>query len=454
MLIKDIVIVGGGTSGWLTAATILRQIPHINITLVDKEQADAIGVGEATLLDFEPFIRNQGFGDSLFEYCDGVKKSGISFPGWGKDGKEVWHPFLFKWLGEGNLLLDGWSRVQDQLDIRDTMLGYEPSEQYGWHIDCKKLVEYIKLRISHNMTYIKSTVAGIEKDENGIKSLLLDKGDIIKGDLFVDCTGFRSILKDEHDRVDLSHRLYVDTAAVCPVPYKDKDSELHPYTIAESVDDGWVWKTPLQSRIGSGLVFNRSITDPEKAKKAYCKYWNHRITVDQVKIIDWTPYYDENQWDKNVVSIGLSAGFLEPLESTGVALICQGCIELVENLRARCYNKDNIDSFNIRMRQLYESSVDFVNMHYSKSYKDTPFWNYVRENYLPSERLAFYADNLDSQEPSIPAECGNFIGGVNWLHLLVQFGYPMQSKDFIYEEHLNGLKELVEHNQLHKGESS
>ena len=104
----------------------------------------------------------------------------------------------------------------------------------------------------------------------------------------------------------------------------DKNKEIHPYTIAQVVDHGWIWKTPLQSRIGSGLIFNRSVTDIEDAKNYFCEHWDNRISPENVRVIDWTPYYDRNQWDKNVVSIGLSAGFLEPLESTGIELIIQG----------------------------------------------------------------------------------------------------------------------------------
>ena len=408
--INEIVIVGGGTSGWLAAKTLSRRVSFTKVTLIDKEVSEPVGVGEATLLSFKVFLEKVCFfsereiGECLY-YCESIKKYGILFPDWGIDGNEIWHPFYFGNMVPNGidrpLLIDAWS-LQDTVDIGEIMPDrIKSGATFAEHINALKLVEYLKNSLlnddSHaKINYIQSAVKDINRDENGISSLILEDGSVVGGDLFVDCTGFKSILKDKRDRVDLSDRLYVDTAVAGHIDYLD-EKEITPYVSCPAVDHGWIWKIPLRTRMGTGLVFNRNITDPEEAKQYFMDYWDGRLDKDSLKIIDWTPYYDTNQWDKNVVSIGLSAGFLEPLESTGIELILQGITKLSDVLEARWYNNMAVNNFNNYMIDQFETSVDFVNMHYSLSTKDTPFWRYVRDNYLPSETLKIFSDNLSSQ---------------------------------------------------------
>ena len=443
--INEIVIVGGGTSGWLAAKTLSRRVSFTKVTLIDKEVSEPVGVGEATLLSFKVFLEKVCFfsereiGECLY-YCESIKKNGILFPDWGIDGNEIWHPFYFGSMVPNGidrpLLIDAWS-LQDTVDIGEIMPDrIKSGATFAEHINALKLVEYLKNSLlnddSHaKINYIQSAVKDINRDENGISSLILEDGSVVGGDLFVDCTGFKSILKDKRDRVDLSDRLYVDTAVAGHIDYLD-EKEITPYVSCPAVDHGWIWKIPLRTRMGTGLVFNRNITDPEEAKQYFMDYWDGRLDKDSLKIIDWTPYYDTNQWDKNVVSIGLSAGFLEPLESTGIELILQGITKLSDVLEARWYNNMAVNNFNNYMIDQFETSVDFVNMHYSLSTKDTPFWRYVRDNYLPSETLKIFSDNLSSQEPSIyEAPSSHFIGGGNWVHWMVQLGYSMDKKEYL-----------------------
>tara|TARA_B100000287_G_scaffold250605_1_gene235520 strand:+ start:4880 stop:6322 length:1443 start_codon:yes stop_codon:yes gene_type:complete len=443
--INEIVIVGGGTSGWLAAKTLSRRVSFTKVTLIDKEVSEPVGVGEATLLSFKVFLEKVCFfseyeiGECLY-HCESIKKNGILFPDWGIDGNEIWHPFYFgNMIPNGidrPLLIDAWS-LQDTVDIGEIMPDrIKSGATFAEHINALKLVEYLKNSLlnddSHTkINYIQSAVKDITRDDNGISSLTLEDGSVISGDIFVDCTGFKSILKDKRDRVDLSDRLYVDTAVAGHIDYLD-EKEITPYVSCPAVDHGWIWKIPLRTRMGTGLVFNRNITDPEEAKQYFVDYWDGRLDKDSLKIIDWTPYYDTNQWDKNVVSIGLSAGFLEPLESTGIELILQGITKLSDVLEARWYNNMAVNNFNNYMIDQFETSVDFVNMHYSISTKDTPFWNYVRNNYKPSETLKIFSDNLNSQEPSIyESPSSHFIGGGNWIHWMVQLGYSMDKKEYL-----------------------
>ena len=468
-MINNIIIVGGGTSGWLSAASIVHKIKNVKVTLIDKELADSVGVGEATLINFDQFLDEYcGFKkEDWFLKLETAMKAGILFPEWGKSNNLVWHPFYFSNVTEDIPVCDAWSNDKEFSNINSLLPLYDISLQnsielddlgsYAYHINCKKLVEFIKEKIENKITTINSEVVDIIRDNcNNIKTLKLKNGIEVHGDLFLDCTGFKSILKNKRERVDLSDRLFCNTAIAAHVPYIDRKDELHPYVISHAVDHGWVWNIPLQTRIGTGLVFNRSITDIDDAKEYFVKYWENRIDINSLKVIDWTPYYDKNIWENNVVSIGLSAGFIEPLESTGVALICAGIVELVLFLQSKYYDSHDIDLYNSYMKGLFEQCIDFVNMHYSITDKDTPFWNYVKTNFKMSNLQKFYLQNMDSEDPSIIDGKPGIFGGANWIYWLIQLGYKIKEKPFIskdesrrllinYIKSLNCNLKLVEH---------
>ena len=273
---------------------------------------------------------------------DAIPKAGILFPDWVEDGNSIWHPFYFPMADDKVPLWDAVSHTDE--DIKGLLPLYDLSldnkvdvadmKSYAWHIDCSKLVQYIQdhLKNTSILRHVQSSVVERVDAFNNIQSLVLADGSVVNGDIFFDCTGFKSILKEERDRVDLQGRLFVNTAVAGHVSYLEEgdckckggtNSEKHPYVECPAVSDGWIWKIPLQTRIGSGMLFNRDITDVEDAKDAFVAYWDGRVDRDSLKIIDWTPYYDRDIWQNNVISIGLSAGFIEPLESTGVALITE-----------------------------------------------------------------------------------------------------------------------------------
>tara|TARA_B100000519_G_scaffold106109_1_gene91953 strand:- start:32 stop:1078 length:1047 start_codon:yes stop_codon:yes gene_type:complete len=314
-------------------------------------------------------------------------------------------------------------------------------EGYAVHIDCIKLIKYIKEKISDRITYVNSSV----KDISG-NILDLENGDQIYADLFIDCTGFKSILKRKRDRVNLSDRLYVDTAVAGPIEYEDKHNEFRPYTTTTAVYDGWIWNTPLQSRIGTGLVFNRNITSIDQAKEYFCSFWDQRTTPDKLKVIDWTPYYDTNQWDGNVVSIGLSAGFIEPLESTGLGLIIEGIKTLSKLLNDGFCNQYDINYYNNHMTLAYEQCVDYVNCHYSKSNIKSPFWDYVRDNYKMSEAQEVFLDEMSSEnKTTMPGGKGFIFGVGNWIHWLIQAGYPLEPRSWMQHDKMSeSLNHLIQ----------
>tara|TARA_B100000427_G_scaffold216918_1_gene181131 strand:+ start:566 stop:1990 length:1425 start_codon:yes stop_codon:yes gene_type:complete len=452
-----IIIVGGGTSGWCTSAAILHELPYAKVVLIDKDVPIPLGVGEATLIGFESFLSNTcGFDSNEFlKELDVGLKGGILFPDWGYEGSNVWHPFNFQRYPFSDSpvpMTDAWSNHQDR-DFQKLMALYITSmsnkidkgalgDAYALHVDCLKLIKYIRKKIEDSIKFIKSEVKTIKRDGSGnINTLILENGEEVYGDLFVDCTGFNSVLKDNRDRVDLSDRLYVNTALAGHIPYTNRKEQFKPYVNCPAVDSGWIWEIPLQSRIGSGIVFNRDITSPEEARQEFYDHWGQEVDL---KLIDWTPYYDNNMWDKNVVSIGLSAGFIEPLESTGLALIIEGIGALTRLIGSGYYNQYDINYFNAHMKFGFEQCIDFVNMHYSKSHKDTKFWNYVRDNYKMSKAQEFYQENMLSQDPTVCGGKGFIFGGMNWINWLIQMGYDISPKSYFNPDNLNERLQVLE----------
>lgn len=434
--VNRITIVGGGTSGWLTAAFLLNKLKHnFEIVLVDKKESEPVGVGEATILSFKQFMYDCGFPiEDWFSEIDATFKSGILFKDWQKEGTDLWHPFAFPAFDSLNTnLLNLWTKNKDLEYFTHGCALYNPGvlqnkvdpeniNTYSYHIDCGKLVNYVKNKIISKITFVPCTVTSVDRNERGgLNSITVDTGERIESDLFIDCTGWKRLLGAEPDTVNCRDRLFCDTAVAGPIQYVNPQEEMTPYTTCAAVEHGWIWKTPNQSRIGSGLVFNRSITDVDEAKEYFVKYWDNRVDKDKLKVLDWTPYYHNNFWQDNVVCVGLSAGFIEPLESTGVALICAGAIEIVEALRGSNYSDLDAEVFNLKMKCFFEGCIDFVNMHYSHNKRETgKFWKFVQDNFTFTQIQKYYENETLNNPYTLPSDGDYMFQGENWSMFMCQ----------------------------------
>lgn len=436
MIIRQVTIVGGGTAGWLTAAYLSNQVPNIKITLIDKTIPSSVGVGEGTLLNLRDFLSECGFSEyDWLVNTDATYKSAVMFANWQEQGKDVWHPFFKRPTlinsDTGMRLQDLWTQNQDlnfakyasglyEISL-DSKINADKISSYAYHIDAGKLVSYVYEKLKNKITFLKSDVVTVNTDNDSIVSLELENGDVIKSDLFVDCTGWKNVLGKPKQKINFD-RLFCNAAVAGHVPYMDKSKEMHPYAKCEAADHGWIWNIAVSTRIGSGLVFNKDITNVDEAKQYLCDYWDNRIRPDKLRVLDWSPYYYKDMWTKNRVAIGLSAGFIEPLESTGIAMITAGITQLCNAIREQYICQLDIDYFNTQMSLLYEDCADFVSMHYYDNKRTTPFWNYVKENFKITERMQFYLDRLKDPDQPLPYD-GHyntiFIGG-NWTTVLAQ----------------------------------
>jgi tryptophan halogenase len=436
--VDKIIIVGGGTSGWCAAALFSLDF---DVILIDKEKGERVGVGEATLLNFSSFMNRCGFpSHSWMNEIDATFKGGILFKNWKTMNEDIWHPFLDSEFGKSKTsLINLWSKCQD-LDFKKYACGlYELSmnryihpeyqnNSYAFHIDCNLLVKFIQNQLTNRITHIQSDVKKVIRNEDGsVQRLVLANEINISGDLYLDCTGFKRLLSSNSDIISLRDRLFCDTAIACHVEYENEEIEFNPYVTCEAVDHGWIWQIPTQSRLGTGLVFNRSITDPEDAKKYFIDYWNSRISYDQLKVLDWSPFYTKNAWNHNVVSIGLSNGFIEPLESTGLALIFYGIEQLHEQIMAGKYHITDLSIYNALMENTFETCVDFINMHYFDNQREGKFWDFVRDTHIMNDSHQYYMNQMSS--PITKSKDRGIFSGFNWYTWMIQLGHSIVPKN-------------------------
>ncbi len=439
MNIKNVVIVGGGSSGWFTASALSKLCKHINVTLIESPNVPTIGVGESTIAHINRFFKMLGIEDKEFmPACNATYKNSIRFTNFReKDGTSFEYPFnwdidvankpsgINAWAEltmfypdefkphtfaelycTGNALL---SKHNKQTFNREKVLrNFNFEWDTAYNLDATALGQWMKnnIAVPNGTNHIVGHVEKPTYNEDGhITSLTLTDGTVVEGDLFVDCTGFKSLLLEEwmgSKFISFEKYLANDAAITCRLPYLDRDAEMRNVTDCHALDNGWVWDTPLWNRIGTGYVYSSKFTTREEAEKEFRAHLAtrgaKRAEEAEFGHVNIRHGYRENAWVKNVVGVGLSYGFVEPLESTGLLTTHENIVKLVETLNRRkgyiC--RTEIDAFNVGAENDVIKWRDFVSMHYAFSMReDTPYWKWCTQetSYVPSRDYMMYHDS-------------------------------------------------------------
>ena len=408
--IRKIVVVGGGTAGWMTAAPLVQRLGrHVEVVLVESPDIGTVGVGEATL----PTIRvyNSGLG---FDEVDFIKRTqatfklGIEFKDWGHVGNRFFHGFSdlgpnidnrpphMYWLRLAQSFnnmpaLEDWSitAVMARHNKFVPPGGESPVTQsltHAYHFYAGLYAAYLReYAMKRGALRIEATIVEVEQHpETGyVTALKLADGRRVEGDLFIDCSGFRAMLiegtlKAGYD--DWSAWLPCNSALAVPCA---KVADMAPYTTSTASSAGWRWRIPLQHRTGNGHVYSDQFTTDEAARQALLDGLDGRA-LDEPRQLRFVTGRRRLSWDKNVVAIGLSAGFVEPLESTSISLILTAVATLIELFPDRDFRPALRDQFNAYMQKRYELVRDFIILHYKLTARDdSAFWRYCAAMPIP-----------------------------------------------------------------------
>jgi tryptophan halogenase len=405
---QTVCIVGGGSSGWMVAAYYLYQIPDLKIILIESPTVLSVGVGEATILGFDEFLESCGMNTAEWMAAtDAIFKCGILFPGWRDETTPVWHPFNLTYTRQnmGDLSdIELWHNVsnKEQYDYNTYAVGdwdtcvlhnkVTPiNKRKAYHLDCIKLANFLSNKCKPYLEYISSNVNNVQVSEEGISKLILENDQEIIADLYIDCTGFKKLLSNslpESNWINKDKMLFLNSAVATQINYVDPKTEMTPYTTAQAVDFGWIWKTPIQDRIGSGLVYDSDLLTPEQAESEFVKHWGeNRLVHGRFNHIKFKPEFNTNNWRKNCISVGLASGFIEPLESTGLQLIIDGIVNSADAIKKGFYTEYDQKCFNSTLSIRYDNATDFIGIHYLNNRRTGKFWRKVQENIQPTDTL-------------------------------------------------------------------
>ncbi|WOJ97705.1 tryptophan halogenase family protein [Congregibacter brevis] len=414
--IQTVVIVGGGSAGWLTAGLLAAEIRRggssARVCLVESPDVSPIGVGEGTWPTMRSSLIRMGISETDFlNACDASFKQGTHFVGWLKGGSEsYYHPFTPPRGFSDINLAKHWQAVREQVSFCDAVspqakvceqaLGpkqivtpeYASNLNYGYHLDAGKFAELLQRHCVETLgvEHLLENVDAIENDESGdISGLRTSSGRIVTGDLFVDCTGMRSLLLGEHYEVgfhDMSEVLFNDSALAVQVPRSDGSEPVAAATISTAQEAGWIWDIALPTRRGTGYTYSSKYTSDEQAEHALRAYLAKTSNLDFSKSctprkISFRPGYREKFWHRNCVAIGLSAGFVEPLEASALVMIELSAKMLGELMPPDRRVMDIVaDRFNVRFSGHWERIIEFLKLHYVLSERnDSGYWRDHRE---------------------------------------------------------------------------
>ena len=408
--IRRVVIVGGGTAGWMAATAAARFLNdgQRTITLVESDAIGTVGVGEATIPPIRAFNARLGIDEADFlRATGGTPKLGIEFVNWGAAGERYIHPFGTHGRDiEGLHFHQAWLRLRGapgigtieeyamaavaaragrfappSPDPRSPLSGLD----YAYHFDAGLYAAFLRRHAeAQGAVRVEGRITGVEQDDRGHVAALRLEGDRrVEGDLFLDCSGFRSLLLGETMGVafeDWSHWLPCDRAIAVPTA---RTQPLLPYTRATAHDAGWQWRIPLQHRTGNGHVYASAFADDDVAERVLMANLDAAPTAEPRRL-SFKAGRRQRLWTGNVVALGLAGGFLEPLESTSIHLIQDGISKLFALFPDMRFSDVERDEYNRLMTDQYAAIRDFIILHYAATRRDdTPFWRHVRTMALP-----------------------------------------------------------------------
>lgn len=449
--IKKILIVGGGTAGWMAATAISKFISknQCDIHLIESGQEPSVGVGEATIPQIQVFNQTIGLDeDEFLKRTQGTFKLGIEFVNWGKLGERYIHafgevgrnmhflPFYHYWWKQrqkncaediSRYTLNTMACHQNKF-MRPVNAGDSPLSNisYAFQFDAGLYAQLLRERAEAQgvkRTQAHITEVATNESTGLISSVSLEDGTKIEADFFIDCSGFKSILIEGALKVgfeDWSHWLPCDSAWAVPC---ERQEPLLPYTRATAQSAGWQWRIPLQHRTGNGHVFSSRYMDNQTAKDILLKNIDAK-PIASPRLIKFKTGKRNKIWHKNCVALGLASGFMEPLESTSIHLVQTAIARLMAMFPNKDFNQSVIDDFNRQVDFEYTTIRDFLVLHYKATKRDdSDFWRYCRDMPIP-ETLAQKIDAFKA--------CGNIhrfnnelFNETSWIEVLYGQGvYP------------------------------
>ncbi|QCZ92027.1 tryptophan halogenase family protein [Salinimonas iocasae] len=405
---KKIVIAGGGTAGWIAAAALARKMgPLVDVRLIESETIGTIGVGEATIPPLRTFHKLLQIDEQAFMRATSATfKLGIQFENWGHIGERYIHSFGVtgqqSWLAEfvhfflsakekglegtyGDYCFELEAARQHKFATSQ-----QSNIQYAYHLDAGDYVSFLKRFCSAlNVTRTEGVISRVAQHDNGdISALHLESGEIIEGDFFIDCTGFKGLLIEETLETgfeDWSHWLLCDSA--CAVQ-TESTQPAPPYTRAAAHHAGWQWEIPLQHRVGNGLVYSSKFMDDEEARQTLLKNVKGE-PLTSPRTLRFKTGRRKKAWHRNCLALGLASGFVEPLESTSIHLVMMGITRFMQLFPHSGHDPALIDEYNSQTQAELERIRDFIILHYHVTARDdSPFWQHCKDMQVPDSLIS------------------------------------------------------------------
>ncbi|KXI28819.1 tryptophan halogenase family protein [Paraglaciecola hydrolytica] len=451
--VNNVVILGGGTAGWMTAALLSKALKNLNIKLVESEQIGTIGVGEATIPSLHFFNDMLGINSTNFvKKTSGSFKLGINFENWHKDGESYFHGFGS--TGSGMWAAgfhEYWKRGLDlgfskpfshynfeaMAGLNHKFAHQQGGLNFAYHLDASLYAKTLKQVSEENgVTRIEGMVKQVHTDSasGDITSLELADGNCVTGELFIDCSGFKGVLINETLNtpfIDWSHWLPMDSAIAVQTKLSQAPA---PYTRSIAHHAGWQWRIPLQHRMGNGIVYSQQYMSDDEAKALLLSSIEGEMLTEPRKL-QFKTGCRAKQWHKNCVAIGLAGGFIEPLESTAIHIIQQGIMQLIKYFPSNGINALEVDEYNHYMLNDYNDIKDFIVLHYCQTERqDSPFWHFCKNMTIPAS-LKSRMDLFKKTGRFVQRK--NEIFGDSWLQVMIGQG-------LIAEQHHGLADELSE----------